>query len=77
MLNEILSAAIVAEYSFTGMATSPKEIVKEAMDRASLAMVAASPSNTRAVNVGTAPPVSQAVEFNGNPFPCRTLPQAE
>ena len=28
----------VAEYSFTGMATSPKEIVSEAIDRACVAM---------------------------------------
>ena len=33
-LNEIRSEETVAEYSLTGMATNPKEIVSEAIDRA-------------------------------------------
>jgi hypothetical protein len=33
-LKEILPAEIVAEYSFTGIATRPNEIVREAIERA-------------------------------------------
>src|SRR3984893_42241 len=38
-LKEIRSEETVAEYSLTGMATRPKEIVSEAIDRACVAMV--------------------------------------
>jgi hypothetical protein len=37
-LNEIRSLDTVAEYSLTGMATSPNEIVSEAIERALLGM---------------------------------------
>src|SRR5688500_12829057 len=37
-LNEIAPLAWVAEYSLTGMATRPKEIVMDAMDRAAMAL---------------------------------------
>jgi hypothetical protein len=38
-LKEMRSEETVAEYNFTGMATSPNEIVSEAMDRAWVAIV--------------------------------------
>jgi hypothetical protein len=38
-LKEIRSEETVAEYSFTGIATSPKEIVSEAIDRACVTML--------------------------------------
>jgi hypothetical protein len=41
-LKEILSEDTVAEYSFTGMATSPNEMVSEAIDRACVAMLSPS-----------------------------------
>jgi hypothetical protein len=38
-LKEIRSEETVAEYSLTGMATNPKEMVSEAIDRACVAMM--------------------------------------
>jgi hypothetical protein len=37
-LKDIRSEETVAEYSLTGMATNPKEIVSEAIDRACVAI---------------------------------------
>jgi hypothetical protein len=48
-LKEIRSEETVDEYTFTGMATSPKEMVKEAMDRAEVAI----PQRSRKLPVGS------------------------
>src|SRR5271154_1922437 len=44
-LKESRSEDTVAEYSFTGMATNPKEMVSEAIERACVAMVSDIPQN--------------------------------